>query len=298
MRYRQVRLPAGEFYTDTFIAKVKSTRGFGCAQVYGNKFGFLKAMPMESNNKQNVGDSLSLFIQDVGAVAKLHTDNAPEMVGRKTPFFKRARKEGIDLTTIEPYRSNENYGEILVKLTKIGCDRMMLRMKIPMRLWCYAMEYYCDLHIVTVPAMYRNKGRTGYEVVLGTTPDISEYVEFQLYDYCWYWDTPQSYPHENKNLGRWLGVAHKVEQAMVFWVIGANGKVVARSTVIPLEPGDDEVTENKDRMKDLDKIKSVHQIPLLCQVPYGYIIHHRHIPPSMSNIHKEPDKVMESHKPI
>ena len=43
-----------------------------------------------------MGDSLSLIIQDTGVMQKLHTDNAPEMVGRKTPFFARARKEGID----------------------------------------------------------------------------------------------------------------------------------------------------------------------------------------------------------
>lgn len=40
---------------------------------------------------------------------KLHTDNAPEMVGRKTPFFKKARKEGINLTSIKLERPNENY---------------------------------------------------------------------------------------------------------------------------------------------------------------------------------------------
>ena len=56
------------------------------------------------------------------------------------------------------------------------------------------------------------------------TPDISEYVEFQFYGYCFYWDTPQSYPHEKKHIGRWLGVAHHVGQAMVFWVMNANGK--------------------------------------------------------------------------
>ena len=100
--------------------------------------------------------------------------------------------------------------------------------------------------------MYRNKGRTGYEIVSGLTPDISEYVESQFYDYCWYWDTPQSFPHEKKHLGRWLGVAHRVGQAMVFLVMNDNGHVLARSTVMPLEPGDYDVDENKERIIDLD----------------------------------------------
>ena len=252
MRYRQITRPAGEFFTDTFMASVKSTRGFTCAQIFGNKFGFIKSYPMEQHNKDQVGNSLSLMIQDVGIMQKLHTDNAPEMVGRRTPFFKRARKEGIDLTTIEPERPNENYGETLVKIVKLGAARLMAKRRVPMRLWCYAIEYYSDLYSLTVPGMYRNKGRTGYEIVFGLTPDISEYVEFQFYDYCWYWDTPQSFPHEKKHLGRWLGVAHRVGQAMVFFVMNDNGHVLARSTVMPLEPGDYDVDENKERIIDLD----------------------------------------------
>ena len=69
-------------------------------------------LDLSSCNMQSVGDNLSLMIQDVGVVQKMHTDNVPEMVGRSTPFFKRARKEGIDLTTIEPLRPDENYGAI------------------------------------------------------------------------------------------------------------------------------------------------------------------------------------------
>lgn len=129
----------------------------------------------------------------------------------------------------------------------------MLRRKVPMRLWCYAMEYFCYLHTVTVLGMYCNKGRTRYEIVLGFTLDISEYAEFLFYDHCWYWDTPQGYPHQKKHIGRWLGMQHRVGQAIVFWVMYNNGKVIAKSTVIPLEPTEHEVQEVKDRMDDLNK---------------------------------------------
>ena len=43
---------------------------------------------MDGKDKQNVGDTLSLIIQDIGVMQKLHVDNAKEMVGRKIPFFK------------------------------------------------------------------------------------------------------------------------------------------------------------------------------------------------------------------
>ena len=116
------------------------------------------------------------------------------------------------------------------------------------------MEYYCDLSSVMVPGMYRNKGRTGHEIVFGSTPDISEYVEFEFYDHCWYWDTPQDFPHEKKQIGRWLGVAHRVGQAMVYYIANNNGIVIARSTVTKIDPEEYDVDETKERMDDLDKI--------------------------------------------
>ena len=253
MRYRTLRMPAGEFFTDTMKSKIRSVRGHNYAQIYGNKFGYIKAYPMEDHNMKSVGDTLTVMIQDTGVMQKLHTDNAPEMVGRKTPFFKRARKEGIDLTSIEPLRPDENYGEILVKKSKLLSSKLMVRRNVPLRLWCYALEYACELESIMVPTMFRNKGRSGYEMIFGNTPDISEYVEFEFYDFCWYWDTPQSYPHEKKSLGRWLGVAHRVGQSMVFYVMNANGKVIARSTVSPLEPSDYDVSETKNRMQTLDE---------------------------------------------
>ena len=39
---------------------------------------------MDGNEKYNLGDSLFLIIQDAGVMQKLHTENAPEVVGRKT----------------------------------------------------------------------------------------------------------------------------------------------------------------------------------------------------------------------
>ena len=75
-------------------------------------------------------------------------------------------------------------------------------------------------------------------MVFGHTPDISEYVEFEFYDYCWYWDTPKSYPHEKNQVGRWLRVAHRVGQSKFFWIINTNGKVIRQSTVSLLDPSD------------------------------------------------------------
>ena len=38
---------------------------------------------------------------------------------------------------------------------------------------------------------------------------------------------------------------------MVFWVMNDNGKVIARSTIVPLKPGDYNVKDNQQRMNEL-----------------------------------------------
>ena len=63
---------------------------------------------MYGNDKQNLGDSLELVIQDTGFMQKIHTNNATKTFGRKTPFFKRTRKEGINLTSIDPNCPDKN----------------------------------------------------------------------------------------------------------------------------------------------------------------------------------------------
>ena len=77
-------------------SRITPVRGYTCAQIYSNKSRYIKSYTMDRNDKKNLGNSLSLIIQDGGVMKKINTENAPKMVGRKTPFFKRARKEGID----------------------------------------------------------------------------------------------------------------------------------------------------------------------------------------------------------
>ena len=103
---------------------------------------------------------------------KLHADNATEMFWRITPFFKRARKEGIYLATIEPNVQDGNYGENIVFKADLGAGKIMVR-NFPLWLWCYALEYDCGLVNMIVLGMFRNKVLTVYKILFGNTPDIS-----------------------------------------------------------------------------------------------------------------------------
>jgi hypothetical protein len=51
------------------------------------------------------------------------------------------------------------------------------------------------------------QGRVPDEHVLGCTPDISQYAQFDWYEPVLYWDPVGSFPYEQKLFGRWIGVA-------------------------------------------------------------------------------------------
>jgi hypothetical protein len=96
-------------------------------------------------------------------------------------------------------------------------------------------------------------GRVPNEVVGGNTPDISEYAQFDLYQYVWWHDPAVQFPDDTKKLARWIGVAHDVGNPMTYWVLPNTCKVVlARLTVWSLT--DDEKADPlvQAQMADLD----------------------------------------------
>ena len=94
------------------------------------------------------------------------------------------------------------------------------------------------------------KGRTPLERITGDTVDISEYLDFGFYDWCWY--------HENAvlgptKLGRWLGVVHIVGGLMSYWVLTINCTVIARMTVQRVASLEMQATHMKERTQAFDE---------------------------------------------
>ena len=73
---------------------------------------------------------------------------------------------------------------------------------------------------------------TGYEQITGRTPDISEFCDFDFYDLVWYWRHPHpGLTNHDRELARWIGVAHNIGSDMVYWLMPVNGTPIASSTV-------------------------------------------------------------------
>ena len=233
-RYRQLDGYLGRFSSDTFFSQCKSLRGNNCFQLFTNKASFTKAYAMEL--KSDAPFALNRFIHEVGVPTEMHTDGSKEQSLGK--WRKICQKHAIYRTWNEPYSPWQNLAEKAGGIIKARCRDMMRRTNTPVVLWDYCVEYNAELRTMTASNNIHLSGRTPHELVMGYTPDISELVEFDWYQWVWFND-PVS-PGRTQ-LGRWLGPAHNAGQGLAYYVLNEKGEVVMRSTVIPVR--DDELLQ-------------------------------------------------------
>ena len=243
MQSRLKRLK-GNWYADTMFSNSRSLKGNTCAHVFTNGK-FIHLEPITS--KSEVGLALQSFGQDVGVPETLIFDGALEQCGPKTQFMKFIRNHDIHWRIIEPHSHWQNQAEGMIREVRKKWRAMQQRRKIPMRLWDYALVHLTRLSNLT--AKGSNK-RTAWEEVTGDTPDISEYLDFEFYDWVWYWDTPGDM--DNPKIGKWLGVAHRIGAAMCFYVLTQDGKVLARSTVQHLTKAEALTDATSQRLREFE----------------------------------------------
>jgi len=81
-------------------------------------------------------------------------------------------------------------------------------------------------HIRSFTSRSNLQGRTPYEILTRETPDIMEYLDFHFFQLVKYYEST-TFPNQHEYLGRRLGLAHKVGQAMCYWILKENGQVIA-----------------------------------------------------------------------
>ena len=65
---------------------------------------------------------------------------------------------------------------------------VMIRKKVPRILWDYGINWVEDIMKRTSGLEGSLNYRTSLEEVTGETPDISDYLDFEFYYWCWYND--------------------------------------------------------------------------------------------------------------
>ena len=89
-------------------------------------------------------------------------------------------------------------------------------------------SYVCQTGNVIVNDSQYAKGRTPIERISGITPAISEYMDFSFWDLVTYKSNPGVH---SAQIGRWMGVSHRVGAEMAYWVLPASGIPISCTTV-------------------------------------------------------------------
>ena len=234
-RYRvdhiHLNLPylAGLWAMDHLESKYVSIRQHTGAIIFTNG-SLVMVYPTKTKNDDDCTDSLRRLTEDVGIPAKLKSDMAATFKGQHTDFQALVRKLGINMTFAEPYRHNQIQSvDIAIRDIKRGWRNKMRKRNIPNRLWCFGLEHQARL--MNFIPRGRNE-RSGYEIVTGRTPDISEYLDFDFYDLVWYWRSAHpSLSEHDQELARWMGVAHRVGSDMCYWLMPVSGVPIVNTTV-------------------------------------------------------------------
>ena len=252
LRYNQLSTVNGEFYVDSIVSQVKSLRGYVGGNLFCNRLGFFKFYPMENLSSLESSHTLRSLIHYIGIPRSLHSDNHGNF---KDSWFKRlARRFGIMQTFTEPHSPWQNRAENGIQQVKQYARILMQNTETPVRLWCFCFEYAADVLTICVNGRYELRNRTPFECVCHHTPDISEYVSFSWFQWCYYLDESTS----NKVLCRWLGPAHHVGQSFCSYILLANGEYIARSTVVPIDIADltsDEMKYTTSKFMDSINLK-------------------------------------------
>ena len=99
----------------------------------------------------------------------------------------------------------------MIREMRIKWFRVMLRKKVPHRLWDYGLKWVAEIMQRTAGSEGSLHYCTSLEEATSETPEISEYLDFVFYDWCWYNDNADL--RESK-LGKWMGVSQSIVSLM------------------------------------------------------------------------------------
>ena len=241
----------GKWSMDHMTAGVKSIRQNTGAFVISNGE-FTSAHPKKTMDQYDAADSLQTFCDDVGIPKDLKTDMASSFVGHKTEFQKVIKHNRIKLSHAEAGRSNQIYKvDIEIRELKRRCQNKRIEKNVPNRLWDFLIEHQAKI-MQFIPR--GPSGRTGYELVTGSTPDISEYCDFDFYDLVWY--HVEKHPplsKESRQLARWIGVAHRIGSDLCYWLMPVSGTPIAETTVQHVTAEDLRDRDIANRIEEFDE---------------------------------------------
>mmetsp|Transcript_10819 Transcript_10819/g.15255 ORF Transcript_10819/g.15255 Transcript_10819/m.15255 type:complete len:529 (+) Transcript_10819:911-2497(+) len=179
LRYRRLN---SHFFTDTFFSKVKSLRGFTCAQVYVSDKGFLDIYLMKRRGEFK--QSLHQFCKETGVLIALVCDPSGGQTSNEVKPF--CNQVGTTLRVLEESTQWANRDKLYIGFLKEAIRQDMRSTNSPLCLWCYCAQRRVRIHNVIPKDLFQLQGSNPITATLGLQPDISNICQYGWYDWCYF----------------------------------------------------------------------------------------------------------------
>jgi hypothetical protein len=186
--------------------------------------GFTHAYPMKK--KSEAGDQLEKLLRTLQTIPEASvTDGAGKEIGGD--WKRTLDKYRIQDKHTEPYSPWQNWAECEIWELKKATRWILHSSKAPPRTWCFALEWATEIWQHTVHDIAALNEQTPFEHYTGHTPNIAALCTYRFYNYCWFWDSEQGFPDQQRVLGRWLSISHDIRGPLTYFILPKSCKPIA-----------------------------------------------------------------------
>jgi hypothetical protein len=171
-------------------------------------------------------------VKEIGAPDAIICDGAGEQSSHELKHF--CGQIGTTLRHLEEGTPWANRAELYIGILKQAVRTDMQVADSPVAFWDYCVERRVRINNVTAKDLFQLHGTNEHTATLHEEADISNIARFGWYEWCYWWDDTEKFPHPREILGRVLGPARGAGNEMAQWVLKINGRVVPRRTCRPL----------------------------------------------------------------
>jgi transposase len=237
-------------YSDTMFARMtKSLRQHTFAQIFMDSIGFIHAYPMK---KSEASDRLKKLLRTLQTIPEMIVTDG---VAKETSgdWKRTLDKYWIQDKRTEPYSPWQNQAEHeiweLMKVTR----QILHSSKAPSRTWCFDLEWATEIRRHIVHDIAALTEQMPFEHYTGHTPNIAALCTYSFYDYCWFWDSEEGFPNQQRVLGHWLGISHDIGGPLTYYVFPKSCWPTARSSITTVTLEELLEPANKALAEELDK---------------------------------------------
>ena len=193
------------------------------AQLYVGTSSHLTAVfPMSSESQMHA--TLMDLIRMHGAPNMLLSDAKTQISSKVIDILRHYH---IKQHRSEPYYQNQNLAEQCIQDCKHLVNNIMDRTGTPAKFWLLCLEYAVLHHTCEV-----RDTKTPLEKAHGQPVDVSALMQFRWFEPVLYHAPDASFPSEStEKLGRWVGVADHVGDALTYLMLDDASQLVPTSVV-------------------------------------------------------------------